>query len=205
MAEGTAAAAGGPASPARRRYLVDRGLQLRAAALLAGAGAVLSLLCGLWLHQAHVAATELLPLDAESRLLVDQTDRDLLLVLVGITLLMAVALGFLGILLTHRVAGPLFVLGRSMRTLAEGRFPRVRALRRGDELRHLYGSVTEAIATLRHREERLVDRLDEAVAQLSLAVPRAPEIRPVVAALAETARERREALEGGAAPPPATP
>jgi methyl-accepting chemotaxis protein len=200
MAEGTAAAAGGPPSSTRRRYLVDRGLQLRAAALLAGAGAVLALLCGLWLHQAHVAATELLPLDVESRMLVDRTDRELLVALVGITVLMAVALGFLGIFLTHRVAGPLLVLGRTMRALAEGRFPRVRALRRGDELRELYANVGEAVTTLRQREERLVDQLDEAVARLQLAAARTPEIAPVVAALSETARERRAALEPSAPP-----
>ena len=202
MAEGSPARAGGAAHH-RRTYLVDRGFQLRYALLLAGAGALLALLCGLWLHQAHLQATELLPLDAEARALVERTDRELLVALLGITALMAGALGVLGVIITHRVAGPVLVLGRYLRAFAAGHYPRVRALRRGDELQRLFGAFAEGVEALRARELAHADLLDDAAARVRAALPRAPELAGAADALAAAARARREALAD--APPPSTP
>jgi methyl-accepting chemotaxis protein len=203
MAEGTPAPAG-LAAHHRRTYLVDRGFQLRYALLLAGAGAALSLLCGLWLHQAHLQATELLPLDGEARALVERTDRELLGALVGITALMALALGVLGVVITHRVAGPVLVLGRYLEAFAAGRYPRVRALRRGDELQRLFGAFARGVEALRARERAHADLLEEAAARVRAALPRSPELADAADALATAARARREAL-GDGPPPTATP
>jgi len=202
MAEGNPARAG-VAAHHRRTYLVDPGFQLRYAALLAGAGAVLALLCGLWLHQAHLQATELLPLDAEARALVERTDRELLGALLGITALMAVALGVLGVLITHRVAGPVLVLGRYLQAFAEGRYPRVRALRRGDELQRLFGAFAEGVEALRDRERAHADLLDEAATRVRAAVVAAPDLAATADALAAAARARRVALGDAPAATPA--
>lgn len=199
MAEGSQASAAAPAHH-RRTYLVDRGFQLRYALLLAGAGAVLALFCGLWLHQAHVQATELLPLDGDARALVERSDRELLGALLGITALMSLALGVLGVVITHRVAGPVLVLGRYLQAFGRGRYPRVRTLRRGDELKRLFGVFSDGVDALRAREAAHADLLEEAVARLRGAQARAPEVAAVVERLARAARERREALADDAAP-----
>jgi methyl-accepting chemotaxis protein len=204
MAERTTASAAAPAHH-RRTYLVDRGFQLRYALLLAGAGAVLALFCGLWLHQAHVQATELLPLDVTTRDLVARTDRELLGALLGITGLMALALGVLGVIITHRVAGPVLVLGRYLQAFGQGRYPRVRALRRGDELKRLFGVFGEGVEALRAREAAHADLLEQAVARLRVAQPRAPELAAVADQLAAAARERRAALADEPAPGPGAP
>lgn len=204
MTEGSPAPAGGAAHH-RRTYLVDPGFQLRYAALLAGAGAVLALLCGLWLHQAHLQATELLPLDAEARALVERSDRDLLLALLGITTLMAAALGVLGVLITHRVAGPVLVLGRYLQAFAAGRYPRVRALRRGDELQRLFGAFADGVEALRARERLHADLLEEAAAQVRAALPAAPSLAATAETLAAAARARREALGDAPATPQERP
>lgn len=201
MPEGTAAAAGGVARH-RRTYLVDRGFQLRYAVLLAGAGAALALLCGLWLHQAHAQATELLPLDAEARSIVERTERELLLALIGITALLTLALGVLGVVITHRVAGPVLVLGRYLEAFAAGRYPRVRALRRGDELQRLFGVFARGVEALRAREQAHADLLEDAAGRVRAALPKAPELAAAADALAAAARARREAL-ADAVPPPA--
>jgi methyl-accepting chemotaxis protein len=199
MAEGSPAPAGGAAHH-RRTYLVDRGFQLRYALLLAGAGAALALLCGLWLHQAHAQATELLPLDPEARALVERTDRDLRWALLGITALMALALGVLGVLITHRVAGPVLVLGRYLQAFAAGRYPRVRALRRGDELQRLFGTFAAGVEALRARELAHADLLEDAAARVRAALPRAPELAAAADALAAAAQARRAALADDAPP-----
>lgn len=204
MAEGSPAPAGAKAHH-RRTFLVDRGFQLRYAALLAGAGAVLALFCGAWLHQAHLQATELLPLDAEARALVERTDRELIGALVGITALMALALGVLGVVITHRVAGPVLVLGRYLKAFAAGRYPRVRALRRGDELQRLFGVFAAGVEALRAREKAHADMLEEAAAQVRAALARAPELAGTAEVLAAAARARREALADDPAPTPAVP
>ena len=73
-----------------------------------------------WLHQAHVQATALLAPDPETRALVERSDRLLLGAFVAIAALLAAALGLLGVVITHRVAGPVFVMGHYLRVLADG-------------------------------------------------------------------------------------
>lgn len=203
MADASTASAGVPVHH-RRTYLVDRGFQLRYALLLAGAGAVLALLCGLWLHQAHLQATELLPLDAEARALIERSDGELVGALLGITALMALALGVVGVILTHRVAGPVLVLGRYLAAFAQGRYPRVRPLRRGDELQRLVGVFGEGVEALRVRQLATADLLDSSARRVWAAVDRAPELAEVAEALAAAARAHHEAL-ADAPPPPAAP
>lgn len=197
MADVSMGSAGAPAHH-RRSYLIDRGFQLRYALLLAGAGALLALLCGLWLHQAHLQATELLPLDAEARALVARGDRELLGALLGITALMALSLGVLGVVLTHRVAGPVLVLGRYLQDFSRGRYPRVRALRRGDELQRLVVSFGEGVEALRARDLEQADLLERSARAIRVAVDRAPELGEVAGALEAAAQARRAAAADGA-------
>jgi hypothetical protein len=192
MPEGTAAA-GGPVHH-RRTYLIDRSFQLRFAFLLAGTGAALALLCGIWLHQAHVHATELLPLDPAARAAVARSDRELLGALVGIIALMSVTLGVLGVVVTHRVAGPVMVLGRSIQAFANGRLPPVRGLRRGDDLQRLFVTFADGVEAFRRREAEHADLLDGAASSLRAALSRVPELGPTAEALEAAARQRRLAL-----------
>jgi methyl-accepting chemotaxis protein len=192
MPEGSAAA--GAPSGGRRRYLVDRGFQLKYALAMAGAGLVVALVFGLWLHQAHAQATALLAPDAETRALVERSDRLLLGAFAAIALLLAAALGLLGVVITHRVAGPVFVMGHYLRVLADGRFPRMRTLRRSDELKEFFRSFIEAVDMMKLREARHTAVLEDAVRRMREAAATAPELGPAIEALAQAAQERRAAL-----------
>lgn len=190
------AAASPPGAPQRRRaYLLDRGFQLKYALLLAAAGAGLAVVFGLWLWQAHVQAMQLVPLDAELRAVVARGDRELLYVFAGIAVLMAVALGLLGVVVTHRVAGPVYVMSHYMTVLAAGRYPRMRTLRRGDELKRFFQVFIRSVDTLKAREARHADALEDAVRRMRAAVAAAPELAPAIEALSAAARERRAALQ----------
>jgi hypothetical protein len=195
MAEASAAARAPAAAHGRRSYLVDRGFQLKYALLLAGAGVLLSMVFGFWLYQAHVQAIQLVPLDAELRALVDRSDRELLTAFAGIAALMGLALAFVGVVITHRVAGPVFVMGHYMTVLSQGRYPRMRTLRRSDELRRFFLVFLQAVDAMKQREAAHAAVLEDAVEKMRAAASRAPELAPATEALAAAARERRRALQ----------
>jgi len=178
----------------RRTYLVDRGFQLKYILLLAGWGLVLGGLFGLWAWQAHQQVVETMVKDAAHRAALAHAERQLLWVLPAIGLLSALALGLLGFIMTHRVAGPVYVMGHLVTELAGGRYPPRRALRRRDELKAFHAQFLEAVERMKERDRRQLERLDDAVQRMRAALPRAPELAPAVAALEAEARERREAL-----------
>jgi hypothetical protein len=178
----------------RRQYLLDRGFQLKYALVMGAAGILVTVVFGLWLHQAHVQATALLAPDAETRALVERSDRLLLGAFAAIAVLLAVALALLGVVITHRVAGPVFVMGHYLRVLAEGRFPRMRTLRRSDELKEFFRIFLDAVDTMKVREARHIAVLEDAIRRMREAVQDAPDLAPAIEALERAARERRAAL-----------
>lgn len=193
MAEASAAPVA-KAEGHRRQYLVDRGFQLKYAILMALAGLGVAAVFGLWLHQAHAQATALLAPDGETRALVERSDRLLLAAFAAIALLLAAALGLLGVVITHRVAGPVFVMGHYLEVLAKGRFPRMRTLRRSDELKAFFRTFLEAVDGMKAREARHAAVLEDAVQRMRAAAARSPDLQPAIEALAAAARERRAAL-----------
>ena len=194
MSEASAAAGTHHHSAPRRRYLVDRAFQLKYALLMGAAGLVVAAVFGIWLHQAHVQATALLSPDADTRALVERSDRLLLGAFVAIAVLLATALGLLGVVITHRVAGPVYVMGHYLRVLAEGRFPRMRTLRRSDELKAFFQVFIDAVDAMKLREARHAAVLEDALRRMRTALPSAPDLAPAVEALSRAVQERRAAL-----------
>ena len=193
MAEGPAAPAA-KSEPHRRHYLVDRGFQLKYALVMAAAGLAVACVFGLWLHQVHAQATAILAPDPETRALVERSDRLLLAAFALIAVLLAAALGLLGVVITHRVAGPVFVMGHYLEVLAQGRFPRMRTLRRSDELKLFFRTFLDAVDDMKIREARHAAVLEEAVQRMRAAAVSVPELQPAIDALSAAARERRAAL-----------
>ena len=183
-----------PGNVPRRQYLVDRGFQLKYALLMAAAGLLVAGVFGLWILQAHAQATALLAPDPETRALVERSDRLLLGAFAAIGALLAAALGLLGVVITHRVAGPVFVMGHYLRVLADGRFPRMRTLRRSDELKGFFRAFIDAVDSMKVREARHTAVLEDAIRRMREAAQAAPELAPAIEALEKAARERRAAL-----------
>jgi len=192
--DGDLAAPRPSSSSPRRHFLIDRGFQLKYAVVMAAAGLAVAAIFGLWLHQAHAQAISLLSPDAETRALIERSDTLLLGAFVGIALLLAAALGLLGVVITHRVAGPVFVMGHYLSVLAQGRFPRMRTLRRSDELRSFFAVFIQAVEAMKKREARHVAVLEEALVRMRTAAARSPELLGAVQALEAAAMERRLAL-----------
>lgn len=71
-----------------------------------------------------------------------------------------------GIVMTHRVCGPLTVLKNNLTTLRNGQFPRYRALRKRDEFKELHSSFFELVDVLRSRAEQSLEALDGVLSDL---------------------------------------
>jgi len=196
-----------PASPApgarpkRRVYLVDRRFQLKYTLVLAGAGLLVALVFGLWIWQAHRQSLEMAVTDPTLRAVLEAGDRQLLLVFVGIAVTMSAALGLVGLVLTHHVAGPIYVMSHYLSALAQGRYPRMRPLRRGDELKDFFELFQRAVAAMREREVRHAAASEDAIERMRAASARAPELEGAVRALEAVVRDERDAVGAEPASP----
>ncbi len=135
----------------RRTYLVNAPFQLKYILLLMTWGGLVALVFGMWTYRAQQQAVEAVVRDPAQRAAIMAAGRQLLWALAGISALSVVALGLFGFIITHRIAGPLFVMSWFLELLAEGRFPPPRALRRHDELQGFHAQFLRAIEAMKER------------------------------------------------------
>jgi len=196
-----------PARPkvVRRNYLVDRAFQLKYSIIMVVVGSAISLVFGAMMYQAHKEATELMQLPDPYRDAVASQDSTLLWLVMAIAVVMAIALGLFGVLVTHRVAGPIYVFSHYMKVLGSGRFPKLRPLRKSDELKDFYEVFHDSVGAMRERARAEGEELRELAATIEAAA-RSPEIAEALKPSIEKLRElgaRR--LEAASVEEPATP
>ncbi len=120
----------------------------------------------------------------------------------GGTLLISLLLTALGVVVTHRIAGPIFVMNRYLGVLASGRIPTMRPLRKNDELKTLYSSLQGYVELLAQREKNEAERLKHAIDTLRPAAP-TREAQECLEALRAMYQRKREAIDASAAGEPA--
>jgi methyl-accepting chemotaxis protein len=76
-------------------------------------------------------------------------------------LVVSVALTLTVFVFTHRIAGPMYVIGRSLEELAAGRLPAMRALRRTDEFKDVHDTLRAVVDRLREEQGRTVESMTE--------------------------------------------
>lgn len=108
--------------------------------------------------------------DSETKLVQKQDaiarQRVLLLATLGSALLLLVIIvGLAGIVITHKVAGPIFKMKRLLKEVGDGKLVVPGRLRKGDELVEFFDVFATMVEKLRIRQEREIDILDAAIAQ----------------------------------------
>jgi hypothetical protein len=190
----------------RRTFLVDRSFQLKYTAIMVGVGATITLIFGMMMYQAHVDATRLMGLpDATQQLVISRYDERLLYIVMGIAAAMGSALAIFGVLVTHRIAGPIYIIGRYVQTLGDGQFPVMRPLRQGDELKAFFRTFQEAVDQIRGRESSEVAALDSALSQLEGYCARTPDAAGTLGTALvnlKSVRDRKRAALDAANPTP---
>lgn len=181
---------GGPPKLGRRTYVIDRGFQLKYTLTLVAVGAGVSVLFGVMMYLAHADAARGIPIPAAFQEEWARNDSVMIGLTAAMTVLMAVALGLFGILITHRVAGPVYVMSHYITVLSHGRYPVMRPLRKKDELKTFFERFQTAIESLRTREAEEAKTLDLAVRTLST-VANTPELEAALGEL-RTLRDRKK-------------
>ena len=176
-----------------RNYLLDTGLQLKLASYLLAFAVLLSLGLGWHLWTAYRETSAVVALGApEVASALASEDRWRI---VQISIILAVVLVCLlaaSVVITHRIAGPAFVIRRTCAQVSEGNLARPRPLRNHDLLVDLADTVATMVDALRDREA--VDREAMARAAATLRDPdAAPEARAAAAAELERLAAEKEA------------
>jgi nitrogen fixation/metabolism regulation signal transduction histidine kinase len=156
-----------------RNYLLDRKLQLRYTMIMVVLTSALTAALGYFWYDQMRTTSRLI----EVRALVTMSDEDAqrmqeemasqdrmrLLVLVGFGVVLAFAIAGYSIVLTHKVAGPLFKISRYMNELREGRLGTVYDLRKGDQLQEFFETFKQMHASLRKQAEQDVNALEDVI------------------------------------------
>ena len=161
-------------APRRRRRLlpvVDSRFQWKYTALVVAVVVLLGGTMGVLLQRAWAENTHLLLL-GNTDLLGEELrrgDRWLLGIAVLGLLGIAACVLLLGLILTHRISGPVWLFERYLTRLGQGYWPTMRPLRKRDELHGLFDALEEALGALRKRHEDRLDELDRLLVEVAVA------------------------------------
>ncbi|WP_257463453.1 signal protein [Archangium lipolyticum] len=174
----------------RRKYLLDAGFQLRYILRLAALGGGGVLLVGVLAYRAHMSLLR------NPTPMAVVTSGETLLWLTGLGALgVAGVLALFGLVLTHRVAGPVYVMSLYIATLAAGRYPRMRPLRQKDELRGFFDRFSEAVDRIREREAEEARLLSEVIDTLG-PLATTQDAQAALSILGSIRARKRQAIEG---------
>ena len=191
-----------------KNYLIDVGLQLRYTATIVIVAVVLTIILGFRIYQATQDTSKVIlwtglvdPATAqELQTQFAQSDRTVVWGIVGFGIILVLSIGGVGILLTHKVAGPLYKISSFFGRIRDNRLgPAPAKLRKGDELQNFYLSFRDMHQAIRGRVEDDVRVLEGALTAIE-ATPegRAQSVQHALDELRQLLKRKEDSLE---APP----
>jgi nitrogen fixation/metabolism regulation signal transduction histidine kinase len=198
-----------PPRPYRRKlsnYLLNKSLQLRYVVLVTALSAIIAGVLGylIWRQEADASAHVLEAFDSlgmedqELRAeILDRTstdDQNLVLTMAGVGLGLMAVLFFYLVIMTHKVAGPLFKVTRYFDEMAAGRLGRVYSLRKGDMLRDFYDKFRDMHDSLRARHAEDVEAMGRFLAACEAAGIKGGELERELAEMRALLDRRKQAL-----------
>ena len=120
---------------------------------------------------AHMAAQPDLDADTASDLeqFAQEEDRKIRNAILAGVLLLTLALGFTGIIVTHRVVGPAYRMKRLFQHVGDGKIEVTTGIRKGDELQELYHSFAEMVESLRDQRAEEIEQLEDTLIKMEAA------------------------------------
>ena len=119
------------------------------------------------LLEADAASLQKRAVELERQAAAFEEQRKLLgLMLVVALLLFVVCIGLAGIVVTHKVAGPVFKMKRMFGQVGDGHFSVRERLRRGDEMQVFFEEFEKMLGRLRDIQGQDMTRIDESIARI---------------------------------------
>ena len=162
-------------------YMLDKRLQLRYILLVTILSGMISGSLGYLIYQQRHAASESIERDLAALTQDDQNlkdfqeqvaasmaaeDRALVYKMIGVGIGLVVILSLYLLIMTHKVAGPLYKISSYFDRMREGRLGSVSALRRGDMLQDFFGNFREMHEAVRTRMQSDVITMESAAVAL---------------------------------------
>lgn len=163
-----------------RNYLLVPSFQLKYTAMVVGVTVIVASVLGLLAYQYSTGQTEMLTINKieakgsaidesfirDLERYSEEADRRVAIRIVSGVILLAIALGITGILVTHRLVGPVYRLKICAKQVRDGHYSLAfGTLRKGDELQDLFEAFREMVASIRTAQQRDVSELDVAIDQ----------------------------------------
>ena len=186
-----------------RNYLLDVGLQLRYTMTIVIVAVFLTAGLGYKMYQATRDISKVIELSGMADPSVADelqgqfaaSDRWVLWGIVGFGVVLVISIGAVGILITHKVAGPLFKISSFFARIRDNRIgPLPAGLRKGDELQEFYASFLDMHQALRQRTEEEARVLADAIAALETGGVTGAQ--KAIEELRQLRRRKDESLEG---------
>jgi hypothetical protein len=205
-------AGGPPRTPYKRKlsnFMLDKKLQLRYVLLVTILSGIISGSLGYLIYQQRHHASASIESDlaaltqsdaslAEFQSQVADTmasaDRVLVYKMVGVGIGLVVILFSYLVIMTHKVAGPLFKVSMYFDRMAEGRIGNVTALRKGDMLQDFFGSFREMHEATRTRMQSDVITMESASVALRAKAGTDPALAEALDALDKHVTARKKQL-----------
>jgi hypothetical protein len=198
-----------PARPAYKRkvrnYLLDVGLQLRYTATIVIVAVFLTAGLGFKMYQATRDVSKVIlwtslvdPSSAdELQAQFSNSDHVVLWGIVGFGVVLVLSIGAVGILITHKVAGPLYKIASFFGRVRDNRLGAAPTnLRKGDELQDFYSAFREMHQAIRERTEEDVRIISNTIQSLeSTPEGRAPAMDRAIDELRQLRKRKEESLE----------
>ena len=160
-----------------KNYLLDRRFQLKYTSMVVGVTLVVASILGAMAYEESKGQTEALQIQLAMQPDLDpqvaanleafgrERDRQMLMAIIGGVLILTLALGATGIVITHRMVGPAYRLRRLLAAVASGRLRLPGGLRKGDELQEVFAALHDMVEQLRSRQENEIATLDGVLAR----------------------------------------
>jgi nitrogen fixation/metabolism regulation signal transduction histidine kinase len=117
-------------------------------------------------------------------------NRAMLWTLTSVLTLLVLLIGLAGIVVTHKVAGPIYKMKRQLKEVGAGKLRIPAPLRKGDDLVEFFGAFEKMVISLRTRQQTEIERLERSLSALEGKVN--PELLEPMRALL---RDMRAALD----------
>lgn len=127
----------------QNRFLVNFKFQLKYASIVVGVSSIVFCILGYKFYESEIGKQKLLQIQNPDILeMVQGHDHQTLFYLIGFFVIQILSILFFGIMLTHRIAGPIFRVQKDLETAIENNeIPTIRPVRKNDEFKGFFDAL----------------------------------------------------------------